>query len=160
MATLTEINNLIRQAAANVGASVYMGHIYDYAVTDNPVAFSDPVLVVEPPTGSGNMVRTNVAVTDYQLKMYMLTSDTPDSGADATETGPIATARQLLIEAMDSKMTDFVWSFTNLIKTVNTLRLVAPSSVQAYEQYTDKMQAGVGRTLALRDVVANPQCTA
>jgi hypothetical protein len=158
MATLAEINTAIRTAAANVGVSVYMGHIYDYAVVDNPIGFTDPVLVVEPPTGSGNMIRTNALQTDYQLKLYMLTSDTVDSGADITENGPTSTARQILFEQMDSKMTEFVWSFTNLIKGINTLRLIAPSSIQAVDQYTDKMQAGVIRVLGLRNVVANPQC--
>jgi hypothetical protein len=90
----------------------------------------------------------------------MLTSDTVDSGADITENGPTSTARQILFEQMDSKMTEFVWSFTNLIKGINTLRLIAPSSIQAVDQYTDKMQAGVIRVLGLRNVVANPQCAA
>jgi hypothetical protein len=155
--TLSTIYTAARAAAAVVEVGIYIGRLADYDTKGGVAAGIDPVLVLEFPTGSdaplagGNAIKTN-----YNIRGYMLTADSPDSTADAVlEPSDVITPRQTSLEAMDALMTAYVFAFRAEIMAAGG-EFTAANNAQSLERFTVNTMVGIGRTFGA--AVVNVAC--
>lgn len=155
---IEQLNECIRQAANQSGIpTVYFGRIGDFSIVNN-AAINVPALVIEPPSASSIAIKAIALQDDYTFKLYLLDQDKTDSGFDALlENQATVPAREVTITAMDAVMRDFIWYLTKAVIDIGQ-RVVSPSGLISYDQYTDKVLAGVSRSVTIRTVTTNPQC--
>lgn len=153
---IERISDWIRTAANLAGVQqVYFGRIGDYNLFANNGADTVPVLVIEPPTGGSAMLAANAKQDDVTLKLFMLTADQTTSGYDAVlENDGSVPAREVLIGQMDQLMTDFVWYLNGQVINGGQ-RMTTPTGLTTYDQYTDRVLAGVSRSITIRIVTVN-----